>query len=143
VTPMPSCWWLRAFMVGGINAADDQIDLGIQANSRHDVRAVLARSARIAGTVSDVTSRTPTLVVAFPVERDKRYGGSRYVRTAIVGADGHYAVDVPPGQYWVATLSANEPLSDAVLTRLEAVSIAAAATEARESRVDLRAAPGR
>jgi hypothetical protein len=132
----PAGWWLRSVMVGGVNAADDPIDLLSPANSRDDVQAVLARAARIAGTVVGATGNPPVRVIAVPVERDKRYGGSRYLRFATAGRDGRYSVDVPPGDYWVAALPSTEVLSEAALAQMEGLGTTVSASEAREARVD-------
>lgn len=139
LTSVPSGWWVRAVMVGGVNAADEPIDLSTQSSSRDDVRVVVARSARIAGIVTEATARAPIRVIALPVERDRRYAGSRYLRTTTAGADGRYALGVPPGQYLVVALTSMQPLSDDVMAQLEPLATRVSATEARESRVDVRA----
>lgn len=137
LTTGPPGWWLRSFMIGGVNAADNLVDFSNGRNSRTDVRVVLARAASISGTVTGAA--TAVRVVAFPVEPDKRYGTSRYVRVTTTGPDGRYALEVPPGQYWLVALTGGQPLSEDVLTRLQSMSTQVFASETRATQADLPA----
>jgi len=82
-------------------------------------------------------ARAPGRVVAFPVEPDRRYSGSRFVRTTTVGSDGRYTLDVPPGQYWLVALEGASPLTEAVLARLQSMSMQIVVSETRATQADL------
>jgi hypothetical protein len=47
------------------------------------------------------------VAIAFPVDRDRWYSGSRYVKTASPNQDGRFTLPaMPPGDYWIAALDA-------------------------------------
>ena len=127
-------WWLKSFMVGGVNAADEPVDFS-NGSSPTNVRVVLARAAIVSGTVT--SAGASGRIVVFPVELDRRYSGSRYVRTALIGRDGRYTLDVPPGQYWVVALEGSESLTEALMTRLQSMSTQVTASETRATQADL------
>ena len=106
----PAGWWLKAFMVNGVNAAEEPIDFSGGRQSSNSVRAVLARTSRLTGRVTNAAGdQVRGMVVAFPLEPDRRWGSSPYVRTAPVNGDGTYTVQVPPGQYFVAAVRVRPP----------------------------------
>ena len=129
-----SGWWLKSFVVGGVNAADEPVDFS-NGTSRTDARVVLARAATVSATVRGAGSSTR--VVVFPAEPDRRYSNSRYVRTATLGRDGRYTLEVPPGQYWVVALEAGPALTEALMVRLQSMSTQVTATDTRAAQVDL------
>jgi hypothetical protein len=48
-------------------------------------------------------------VVAFPSDADRRFAGSRYIRTADTDADGRFAItSLPPGSYLVTAVEAGD-----------------------------------
>jgi hypothetical protein len=133
----PPGWWLRSFMIGGVNAADDPVDFSNGRNSRTDVRVMLARAASISGAVTGTTASVR--VVAFPVEPDRWYATSRYVQVTTAGRDGRYRLEVPPGQYWLVAVDGGQPLSEALLRRLQSMSTQVFASETRAMQADLPA----
>jgi hypothetical protein len=133
----PAGWWFKSLMIGGVNAADDPVDFSNGRNSRADVRVVLARAARVLGAVTG--AGTAVRVVAFPVEPDRRYSSSRYVRVTTTGGDGRYTLEVPPGQYWLVALEGSQPLTEALLNRLQSTSTQVFASETRVTQADLPA----
>ena len=43
----------------------------------------------------------------FPVDRDRWYPGSRYVKSALAAEQGRFTIaSLPPGDYWVAAVEA-------------------------------------
>jgi hypothetical protein len=101
-----SGWWLKSFTVNGVNAAVDPVDFSGGRQSSDNVRAVIARTSRLHGRVTNgAGERASGTVVAFPVDLDRRYAGSPFVRTVSINAEGGYALELPPGQYFVAAVS--------------------------------------
>jgi hypothetical protein len=155
----PPGWWLKAFMVNGVNAATTPVDFsgGRQTDGR--VQAVLARMSRLAGRVTNAAGARGT-VVAFPAAADLRYQRSPFVRAAAIDADGNYDLSLPPGHYFVAAVPSlglpgavppslpapaammpgggiNLTLGEATMSRLESVSTSVLVDETGEQRQDL------
>jgi len=101
-------WFLKSFIVNGIDAAEDPVDFSNGRNASDNVRAVIGRVPRVTGRAVDVAGvPAPNhMILLFPVEHERRHVQSRYVRTVRTGDDGSYAVYVPPGQYWIGALDA-------------------------------------
>jgi hypothetical protein len=135
LTAGASGWWLKSFMVGGVNAADDPVDFSTGSRALSVVRVVLARAAVVSGTVTNASA--PGRVVAFPVEPDRRYSGSRFVRKTTIVSDGRYTLDVPPGQYWLVALEGAPSLTEAIMVRLQSMSMHIAASDTRATQADL------
>lgn len=137
-------WWLKAFMVNGVNAADELVDFG-NGQSSDAVEAIVARTARIAGTVSDQSGNpVRRLVHAFPVDRDRRYRDSRYVIVKAADRDGRFTLSVPPGTYLVVSAVAPRvprPLHEDEMLRLESQAIRVVAVEDRDTHVVLPFVP--
>ena len=106
MTRGPAGWWLKSVNIGGTNAVDVPINFDSPASSRDDVTMVLASSgATLSGRAMDVPAERGASVVIFPVDRDKRLGGSRYVRSTSVPAEGTFSLNsFPPGQYYVVAV---------------------------------------
>jgi protocatechuate 3,4-dioxygenase beta subunit len=121
VASAPAGWWLKSFMVGDVNAADDVVPFGNRRNERTDVKVVLARAGRLSGRVVDErgTAVTSSTVVAFPADRDRWYEQSRYIQSVRVGAGGVFQIDVPPGSYRLAAVDKLDAPDANVLTTLE------------------------
>jgi len=133
--PAASGWWLKSFMVGGVNAADDPVAFLNATDSRADARVVLARAALVSGAVTNAGASAR--VVAFPVDPERRYSGSRYVRTTTMSRDGRYSLEVPPGQYWVVAVESGTLLTEALMMRLQSLSTQVTASDTRAAQVDL------
>jgi hypothetical protein len=103
MTRGPAGWWLKSVNVGDTNAVDVPVNFDSPASSRDDVTMVLASSgATLSGRATDVPAERGASVVIFPVDRDKRLGGSRYVRSTSVGSEGTFSLNsFPPGRYYV------------------------------------------
>lgn len=106
MTRGPAGWWLKSVDIGGTNAADVPVNFDSPAASRDDVTMVLAATgATLSGRVTDVPPERGASVVIFPVERDKRLSGSRYVRSTSVGSEATFSLNsFPPGQYYVVAV---------------------------------------
>ena len=65
------------------------------------------------------------VAVAFPVDGDRWYSGSRYVTTASPNQEGRFTLPaMPPGDYWIAAVDAlpDSSLQDRdVLAKLSAI----------------------
>lgn len=128
----PSGWWLRSFVVNGVDAASEPVNFSGGRASSNNVRAVMARTSRLSGRVTDGTSGIARgIVAAFAVEGDRRYRGSPFVRTTALDADGRYALSVPPGTYFVVAVprpggSAPAPVAISPLSLAEVVSLGSA-----------------
>jgi hypothetical protein len=106
MTRGPAGWWLKSVDIGGTNAVDVPVNFDSPASSRDDVRMVLAATgATLSGRATDVPAARGASVVIFPVDRDKRLGGSRYVRSTSVGGEGTFSLNsFPPGVYYVVAV---------------------------------------
>jgi hypothetical protein len=115
-------------MVNGVNAASEPVNFFGGRASSDNVRAVMARTSRLSGRVTDGTSGIARgIVAAFAVEGDRRYPRSPFVRTTTLDADGRYSRSLPPGAYFVVAvprLGSGEPAPavDPPRTPLEVVS---------------------
>ena len=137
-------WWLKSFMVNGVNAADEPVDFAGGGQSSTSVRAVLARTARISGTLTDDSGKPMRrLVHAFPVERDRRYPQSRYVVVKVADHDGRFTLSVPPGTYWVVSAVETRvgPFDEDELLKLESRATLTTVAEGQEAQTALRFVP--
>jgi hypothetical protein len=104
----PAGWWLESVNIGGINAADEPVTFAGPGDSRAGVEVVLSNNgAEISGrVVDDRNDPIGTFVaVAFPVDRERWYTGSRYVKSAPPDAESRFRLQpLPPGDYWVAAV---------------------------------------
>jgi hypothetical protein len=110
VTRLPSGWSLQEIRVRGIDVTDRPLAFGTVAQSIDDVDVVLTnRVTRVSGRVTDGDGRAAVgaTVVVFTPSRDRWYAHSRFMRAAIVGADGTFTIDgLPAGGYYAAALAA-------------------------------------
>ena len=96
--------------IGGINAADEPVQFATADDSRADVDIVFAdTAAEVSGRVVDPRGELVAayVAVAIPVDRDRWYSGSRYLRTASPGQEGRFTLaSLPPGEYFLAAVDA-------------------------------------
>jgi hypothetical protein len=108
----PAGWWLESVNVGGVNAADEPVLFQTPEDSRSGVEIVFSTDgAELSGRAVDRRNEPVATYVAvvFPVNRDRWYAGSRYVKAAVPGAQGRFTVaSLPPGDYFVATVDARQ-----------------------------------
>jgi len=106
--------------IGGINAADEPVQFATTDDSRADVDIVFAdTAAEISGRVVDTRGEplAAYVTVAIPVDRDRWYSGSRYLRTASPSQEGRFTLaSLPPGEYFLAAVDA---LSEGALQDFE------------------------
>jgi protocatechuate 3,4-dioxygenase beta subunit len=104
----PPGWMLENVVVNGVSAIDRPLPFGRADQSLRDVEIVLTdRLSELAGTVTDDTSQPAagSHVIVFPTDRDRWYPASRFLRTALAGADGTFTiVGLPFGSYYVAAV---------------------------------------
>lgn len=107
---VPAGWWLESVNIGGVNAADDPVLFEAPVDSRGDVEIVFSTNgAEVSGRAVDSRNEpAPTFVaVMFPVDRDRWYAGSRYVKSALAAEQGRFTIaSLPPADYWVAAVEA-------------------------------------
>jgi hypothetical protein len=108
LTRVPAGWALKEIRVNGIDVIDQPLPLGRQDQSLLDVEVVLTdRISELSGTIADYHGRPVpgASAVAFPVERDRWYPSSRFLRRATAGADAAYTfAGLPAGTYYVAAV---------------------------------------
>ena len=107
---LPAGWSLEAVRVNGVDATDRAIPFGRRDQSLSDVEVVLTdRVAVVAGTVTDADGRPipNVFVLAFAVDRDRRYPWSRFVQHTTSARDGTFAFSaLPGGSYYVTAVDA-------------------------------------
>jgi hypothetical protein len=124
----PAGWWLESVNIGGVNAADEPVLFQMPDASRSGIEIVFSPDgAEVSGRALDGRNEPVAnyAAVVFPVDRDRWYTGSRYVKRAMPDQQGRFtAAPLPPGDYWVAAVDApsDAQLQDAdVLATLSAI----------------------
>src|SRR6185295_14501346 len=86
----PAEWALKAIRVNGIDVTDRPLAFGKADQSLTDVEVVLTdRITAITATIADDHARPVdgAHLIVFPIDRDRWYPDSRYVRTAVASAE--------------------------------------------------------
>jgi protocatechuate 3,4-dioxygenase beta subunit len=108
LTRVPPGWALKEIRVNGIDVTDQPLPLGRRDQSLIDVEVVLTdRITELSGTIADDHGRLVpgASVVVFPVERDRWYPSSRFLRRTSATADATFTVaGLPSGTYYVAAV---------------------------------------
>jgi protocatechuate 3,4-dioxygenase beta subunit len=109
-TSPPDGWFLQSVEIGGRNAADEPVTFGTPNDWRGQVPVIFSRAGgQVAGRVVNGRNEPVAsyVVAAFPVDRNRWYSGSRYLRTARPDPEGRFTIGMlPPGEYWVAAVDA-------------------------------------
>ncbi len=109
VVRTPAEWALREIRVRGIDATDRPIAFGLSGQSLTDVEIVLTdRINELSGTIADDHAKPApgAHLIVFPLDRDRWYPSSRFLRHAAAGADGAVALaGLPPGSYYAAAVA--------------------------------------
>jgi protocatechuate 3,4-dioxygenase beta subunit len=104
----PSEWTLKEIRVNGIDVTDRPLAFGKIDQSLTDVEVVLTdRVTEVRAAIVDDHARPAAgaHLVVFPIDRDRWYAASRYLRQVEAGADGTAAIaGLPPGSYYAAAL---------------------------------------
>jgi hypothetical protein len=104
----PTGWMLKSVLAGGIDVTDTPLAFGTKEQSRSDVEVVMTnRVTQIGGAVADErgSPARDAAVVAFAINRDLWYAGSRFVGHADVYYEGTFDVSaLAPGDYYVAVV---------------------------------------
>ena len=105
----PAAWTLKAIKVRGIDVTDRPLPFGRSDQSLTDVEVVLTdRVSAISGTIVDDHAQPApgAHVIVFPIDRDRWYPASRYLRTAIAGEDGAIGISgVAAASYYAAAVA--------------------------------------
>jgi protocatechuate 3,4-dioxygenase beta subunit len=108
LTRVPPGWALKEIRANGIDVTDQPLPLGRRDQSLIDVEVVLTdRITELSGTIADEHARPVpgASVVVFPVERDRWYPSSRFLRRTSARADAAFTVaGLPSGTYYVAAV---------------------------------------
>jgi hypothetical protein len=124
----PDGWFLKSVDIGGRNAVEEPVTFGTPNDWRGQVNVVFSSAgAKVSGRV--VNGRNEPVatygVVALPVDRDRWYSGSAFIRTAHPDEEARFALGtLPPGDYWIAALDSlpDGSLEDPeLLARLSAI----------------------
>ena len=109
----PAAWTLKAIKVRGIDVTDRPLPFGTADQSLTDVDVVLTDPvSELRATIVDNRGgpAAGARLVMFPIDRDRWYAASRFLRLAEAGADGIASVaDVPPGSFYAAVVTSLPP----------------------------------
>src|SRR5262249_28137299 len=112
LTRVPPGWALASVRIGGVDVTDRPIPFGTTGQSQRNVEMVLTdRISLLAGTTVDDGERPAagTEVVVFSTDRTRWYDRSRFVRRAVSGSKGEFAIEgLPFGTYYVAPIARTE-----------------------------------
>lgn len=104
----PAGWALKAINVGGFDVMDRPLPFGRKEQSLNDVEVVLTdRINALSGTITNGArpARGANMIV-FSTDRDRWYPSSRFLRTAVAGANGEFAIaGLPFGSYYAAAVA--------------------------------------
>jgi protocatechuate 3,4-dioxygenase beta subunit len=105
----PAEWTLKAIRVRGIDVTDRPLAFGRRDQSLTDVEVVLTdRLTAVSGTIVDDRARPAAgaHLVVFPIDRDRWYPASRYLRTAVAASAGAITLaGLPPGSYYASAVA--------------------------------------
>lgn len=104
----PAGWALKAINVGGFDVMDRPLRFGRKEQSLNDVEVVLTdRINTLSGTIANGERPAPDAnVIVFSTDRDRWYPSSRFLRTAVSGADGTFSIaGLPFGSYHAAAVA--------------------------------------
>jgi protocatechuate 3,4-dioxygenase beta subunit len=109
LTRAPSGWMLEDMLVNRTSVVDRTLTFGRGDQSLADLEVVLTdRISELAGTLTDDAGQPAAgaHVVVFPTDRDRWYPFSRYLRTAVAGADGTFSIPgLPFASYYAAAVA--------------------------------------
>jgi carboxypeptidase family protein len=116
ITGSPGGWVLKSVSAKGADVTDRVLSFGLPEQSLKDVEIVLTnRLTEVTGTVTDSRGDATRnyALLAFPIDRDRWYPGSRYFRRAIPNVEGSFTVrGLPPGDYQIAAVSVGSVPTD-------------------------------
>jgi protocatechuate 3,4-dioxygenase beta subunit len=106
---VPPGWTLKEIRVRGIDVTDRSLDFGRRDQSLTDVEIILTdRINEVSGTIVDDHARgaAGSRLIVFPIDRDRWYPASRFLRLATAGTDGVLALaGLPAGSYYAAAVA--------------------------------------
>jgi len=151
VTQMPTGWMLKRISINDTDITDAVLPFGAEKQSLKDVEVVLTDEVtEVAGTVTDARAAPAmdALVVAFPMDPERRFAGSRFFAMTHVSAAGAYRVRaLPPATYFVAAIDRSpgadeDAWQDATsLERLTRDATLVAVTDGQHASLDLKLSP--
>jgi protocatechuate 3,4-dioxygenase beta subunit len=103
----PEGWWLKSAIIDGVNAVDQPVTFG--SASRTDVDVVFSSvQSAVEGRVLDRSGdpATAAMVLAFPTDWTRWYGGTPFVRQAPVASGQFEIAALTPGAYYVVAVDA-------------------------------------
>lgn len=101
-------WALKEIRVNGTDVTDQPLPFGRPDQSLSGVEVVMTdRVSELSGVVTDDRARPApgSIVVVFPVDRDRRYPSSRFLGRAVADENGVFAViGLPTGNYYAVAV---------------------------------------
>ena len=105
----PAGWALKEIRARGIDVTDRVLAFGRTDQSLSGVEVLLTdRINELTGTIADDRGRSVpgAMVIVFSTDRSRWYPASRFMRRAVAGSDGRFAVaGLPFGSYYAATVA--------------------------------------
>ena len=143
LTRVPPGWALQEITVRGIDVTDRPLAFGGRDQALTGVEVRLTdRVTTLKGTIADADGRAAAgaTVIVFATDRGRWYPMSRFLNTAVAGADGTFTVTgLPFGSYYAVAL-ARLPVSgdewqdpaflETLATRATSVTVSEAGTQA-------------
>jgi hypothetical protein len=112
----PAEWTLKEIRVRGIDVTDRPLMFGTADQSLAEVEVVLTdRVNQVSGSIVDDHAKPApgSLLIVFPVDRDRWYPASRFLRRTIAAFDGTFRLaGLPPGSYYAAAVARLPPDGD-------------------------------
>jgi hypothetical protein len=101
-------WFLKSIVINGVDAVDTTFDFGTDGRTFDGVEVIFAANpASIGGRAVDGRGEPVNeyLAVVFPVDDERWFAGSRWLKAARPGTNGEFVVKgLPPGEYYVAAV---------------------------------------
>ena len=107
LTQAPEGWMLKAVRVNGIDVTDMPLPFGTAEQSLQDVEVVLTRqtTSLIVAAIDKAGGAADFRMVAFAVEPDRRYPGSRFMAVGVPDRAASARVrGLPAGEYYVVAI---------------------------------------
>jgi protocatechuate 3,4-dioxygenase beta subunit len=108
VSFVPRGWALKEIRVNGTDVTDQPLPFGRPDQSLSGVEVVMTdRVSELSGPVTDDRARPApgSIVVVFPVDRDRRYPSSRFLGRTVADENGVFAViALPAGSYYAVAV---------------------------------------
>jgi hypothetical protein len=138
---MPEGWYLKSLTIAGADMTDRVIDFGVGASRTVSAEIVISTTGgTIVGRVtSGQRAARAGSVIVFPLDREKWFERSRFIKVVRASQDSSFRVSsLPPGDYHVALISnALETVTPDMLEALLSRAVSVTVNEGKARKVDL------